>query len=223
MRIAALMFFYLCVSMVSVRAEELVPVVLDPSSNVELINLAARDVEIDGKSGLELTAEASGECLAILRNQEMRAGVIECEMIGKIRDGAAGYARGFVGVAFRLQENAKGYDYECIYLRPTNSRANNQLRRNRSVQYSSEPEHPWRRLREESPGIYETYVDVAPDSWTHMRVEFAGTSAKLFINHAEQPTLVVSDLKLGDRTGGIAIWSEETTLAYVRDVRVAVR
>lgn len=46
----------------------------------------------------------------------------------------------------RLRDEAK---LEAIYLRPTNGRADDQLRRNHAVQYISHPEHLWERLRAE--------------------------------------------------------------------------
>jgi hypothetical protein len=44
-------------------------------------------------------------------------------------------------------------------LRPTNGRADDQVRRNHSTQYISYPDFPWYRLREETPGMYESYSD----------------------------------------------------------------
>src|SRR5438128_8445754 len=44
-------------------------------------------------------------------------------------------ARGFIGIAFRV----RGDRYEYIYLRPTNGRADDQVRRNHSTQYSAHP------------------------------------------------------------------------------------
>jgi len=48
---------------------------------------------------------------------------------------------------------------EVFYLRPTNGRADDQLRRNHAVQYVSHLEFPGHRLRQESPGVYESYAD----------------------------------------------------------------
>src|SRR5206468_6159800 len=46
--------------------------------------------------------------------------------------------------------------YECFYLRPTNGRADDQVRRNHSTQYISHPDFPWFRLRKEFPEKYES-------------------------------------------------------------------
>jgi hypothetical protein len=90
-------------------------------------------------------------------------------------------------------------------LRFTNGRAEDQLRRNHAAQYVSEPDFPWFRLREESPGVYESYVDIEPKAWTKLKVVVAATKAQLYVNGAAQPCLIVNDLKLGDTHGQIAL------------------
>ena len=62
-------------------------------------------------------------------------------------------ARGFIGVAFRINEDIS--KFECIYVRPPNARVENQLRRNRSTQYFSFPGFKFDRLRKEALGEYE--------------------------------------------------------------------
>src|SRR5215813_11495831 len=90
---------------------------------------------------------------AILENSEMTNGVIEAEVAGAPRAGVPPDSRGFIGIAFRVQRDPAVY--ENLYLRPTNGRADDQLRRNHTVQYTSEPDYPWQRLRQEHPGGYE--------------------------------------------------------------------
>ena len=65
-----------------------------------------------------------------------------------------------MGIAFRVE--AQGTRYECFYLRFTNGRPDDQLQRNHSTQYVSEPDFRWQRLRKENPGVYESYVDIEP-------------------------------------------------------------
>ena len=100
--------------------------------------------------------------------------------------GAAGGARGFVGIAFRLQADRKTYD--AFYLRPTNGRADDQERRNHAAQYIARPEWPWDRLRKETPSRYEAYVDLLPGTWTKIRIEVRGERARLYVHDNEQPT-----------------------------------
>ena len=85
-----------------------------------------------------------------------RWAIIEIDISGKPAETSSEQARGFVGIAFRINnENSK---FECIYLRPTNGRADEQIRRNHSVQYTSYPDFPWFKLRKDFPEKYEGAV-----------------------------------------------------------------
>ncbi|MCH7889388.1 MAG: hypothetical protein IIA00_08940 [Proteobacteria bacterium] len=132
--------------------------------------------------------------------------------------GALGAAtgRGFVGVAFRLQGEDPP-DYEAFYLRPTNGRADDQVRRNHSAQYISHPDFPWFKLRQDTPGGYESYVDLVPDVWTHVKIVVSGLRAELYVNDAKQPCLIVKDLKLGEVAGPVALWINAGTDAHFAD------
>ena len=105
-------------------------------------------------------------------------------------------------------------------MRPTNGRASDQLRRNHSTQYISHPDFPWYQLRKEKPGVYESYTDLVPGIWTPIRIVVSGTQAQLYVNGAEQPCLVVYDLKLGETQGQIALWIGAGTEAYFSTVSV---
>ena len=132
-------------------------------------------------------------------------------------------------VAFDLSEDAiaaaeAGKDtmkYECFYLRPTNGRADDQVRRNHSAQYVSYPEFPWHRLRKEFPEKYESYVDLLPGEWTKVKIEVRGNKARLYVHDAAQPVLVVNDLKQGASQGQIALWVGTGTVAHFANLRVS--
>jgi hypothetical protein len=156
--------------------------------------------------------------LAVLGGHDFKDGTIEVEVAGSRRADSAPDDRGFIGVAFRIQ--LEGSKFEYIYLRPSNGRADDQLRRNHSVQYSSEPDFPWNRLRAESPGKYESYVDLEPGVWTKMKIVVSGTKASLYVNDAPQPCLIVNDLKLGETHGQIALWAHTSTDGYFSNLTV---
>jgi hypothetical protein len=158
------------------------------------------------------------DAIAILSGSDFKNGVIEAEIAGMPRKAAPQDMRGFVGIAFRVQPG--GLPFECFFLRPTNGRAEDQLRRNHSTQYISQPDFPWYRLREETPGVYESYTDLVPGAWTPIRIVVAGARAQLHVNHSEQPCLVVNDLKLGETQGQIALWIGAGTEAYFSRVVV---
>lgn len=116
--------------------------------------------------------------------------------------------------------NSDASKYECAYIRPTNGRAEDQVRLNHSTQYSSYPGYEWLRLRTESPGKYESYVDLVPGEWTKIRIEVSGAKMRFYVNGAFEPTLVVNDLKMGDTHGGVALWIGVGTEAYFANLRV---
>jgi len=195
---------------------------LDSVEGIELINVKAEFVNHKDKKGLQITkadGEINGETLVIIPEINFKNGTINVELTGEPAPDADPNMRGFVGIAFRL--NPEDYSqYECFYLRPTNARADNQLRRNHSVQYISHPEYPWYVMRKENPGLYETYVDLVPGEWTKVKIEVANQKAKLYIHDAEQPCLIVNDLKKGKSEGKIDLWLHSSTLARFRNLVV---
>lgn len=201
-------------------------VALTESSGWQLENVEVQETTyLDNKClrvrAIKQPRERGREHLAILSGVEFSNGTIELQLAGKPLAGAGRMARGFIGVAFRVQEDAPE-NYEAFYLRPTNGRAEDQVRRNHSVQYISHPAHPWMKLRKESPGKYESYADLVPGEWTKVKVVVKDTDARLFVNGADQPCLIVKDLKHGESKGALALWIEPSTDAYFRDLKVSV-
>lgn len=169
---------------------------------------------MDAVRVLEATPAMSGEDrLVVVEGAAFQDGEIEVELAGTPGAGAATGARGFVGVAFRVAADLKAYD--AFYLRPTNGRAEDQVRRNHSVQYISFPDWPWERLRKEYPEKYESYADLQPDVWTKVRIVVQGATARLYVHGSNQPVLIVNDLK-GPKSGGVALWIGPGTRAHFR-------
>jgi hypothetical protein len=156
---------------------------------------------------------------ARLIDSDFKNGIIQVTVLSRLLEDAPDFARGFIGVAFRIDEtNSK---FEGIYIRPTNGRADDQLRRNRSTQYFSYPDFKFDRLRSESAGVYESYADMGLNEWIKMRIEVRDEKAKLFLNESNQPALIVNDLKHGaDRSGAIGLWVDIGTDGFFTDLRV---
>ena len=155
---------------------------------------------------------------AVVPGVSLQDGVIEAEVSGDTAPGADEAFRGFVGLAFRLQADRS--HYECLYIRTKNGRSEDQLQRNHSTQYISPPEFPWQKLRASDPGKYESYVDLAPGEWTHIRIVIKGKTARLYVGGAEQPVLIVSDLKKPVGAGGVALWVGPGTVAHFAELKV---
>ncbi len=169
------------------------------------------------------------ELLALVAGTELGDGTIDVDLAGDVRPGAPPGSRGFVGIAFRVQPDLRTYD--AFYLRPTNGRAEDQERRNHTAQYISHPEWPWYRLRTETPGRYESYVDIQPGKWIHLRIEVSAEKARLYVDgtepaqggsgRGEQPTLIVNDVKSGaGASGQVALWIEGSTIAHFANLVV---
>ncbi len=191
-------------------------------AGLEVIHGEAEAATYRGRRAVHLRALTShgpdDVVLALLSSEDFKDGTIELEVAGAPLPTAPADDRGFIGVAFHTQ--AHGARWEAIYLRPTNGRSDDQLRRNHSVQYESAPEYPWHRLRSESPGVYESYVDLEAGAWTRMKIVVSRKTARLYVNGSEQPCLIVNDLKLGETHGQIALWAYWSTDAYFSNLKI---
>jgi hypothetical protein len=201
---------------------------LDNLNEMQPRNVKTEEVTYKGRKALRVTDAAppnvaDGIQLVILNKTEFQDGVIEIELTGEPGANAGGGARGFVGVAFHVNlEAAKdAARYECFYLRPTNGRADDQVRRNHSAQYISYPDFPWQRMRKEFPEKYESYVDLVPGEWTKVKIEVRGEKARLYAHDAPQPVMVVNDLKQGQSQGQVALWVGAGTVAHFANLRLS--
>jgi hypothetical protein len=191
---------------------------LNSVKGLDPVHVKAEAATYRGRAAVRLLDEGGGpEALAIVSDTDFEDGTIEVDLAGAPKAGAIETARGFIGIAFRVQD---GQHFECIYLRPTNGRADDQLRRNHSTQYISAPDYPWEKLRKENPGVYESYTDLVPGEWTKVRIVVSGVQAKLYVNGAEQPCLIVNDLKRGKARGKIGLWVGVGTEGYFSNLFV---
>ncbi len=203
---------------------------LESTDGLRFHDVTVEPAVLQGQKGLRVTiaedtlrritrTQEDVQALVCIEGLDFSNGVIEAEIAGSLASGADVDARGFVGIAFRVQDDLQTYD--AFYLRPTNGRADDQERRNHAVQYISLPEWPWSRLRRETPSKYEAYVDLAPGTWTKIKIDVRGEQARLYVHDNEQPTLIVNDVKSGaSGHGGIALWLEPGTIAHFRNLTV---
>lgn len=197
---------------------------LDAPDQLKPLNVKIENVTFKGRKALRVSDAAPAGLgdegrLVVLTKTDFQDGIIEVDLAGEPGPNAGEGARGFVGVAFRVAPDQSRF--ECIYLRPTNGRADDQVRRNHSVQYISVPGFPWHQLRKDFPEKYETYVDLLPSEWTKVRIEVRGEKARLYMNGVEQPTLLVNDLKQKLSKGAVALWIGPGTVAHFSNVRIS--
>jgi hypothetical protein len=138
--------------------------------------------------------------IAWLRGVNFSTGTIEIDLRGK-----DAFQQSFLGIAFHGIDTIT---HDVIYFRPFNFRAEDPIRKIHAVQYVSEPDFPWHRLREEKNGMYEKAVDPAPlaTDWFHARIDVTETQVVVYVNHSTAPSLTVD--KLNTRKDGmIGLWN----------------
>lgn len=194
------------------------------NTDLDPVNTFVKIDQLEGKEVVRVIKDPKVHAVdeptfAKLIGSDFKDGIIEVTVLSKLLENAPDFARGFIGVAFRIDEsNSK---FEGIYIRPTNGRADDQLRRNRSTQYFSYPDFKFDRLRNEFAGMYESYADMGLNEWIKIKIEVKGEKAKLYLNGNSQPVLVVNDLKHGaDGSGGIGLWVDIGTDGHFTDLRI---
>jgi hypothetical protein len=197
---------------------------LDSTEGLKPVNAKVESVSYKSRKAIRVTDNAPEGTsddgrFVVVTGSQFQDGLIEVDVAGDRVAGAAETARGFVGIAFRLVHD--GPPFEAFYLRPFNGRSEDQLQRNHSAQYIASPEFPWNRLRQESPGKYETYVDLVPGEWTKMKIEAKGDKARLYVNDALEPTLIVNRLLHSDTKGAIALFVSVGSVAHFSNLRLS--
>ena len=142
-----------------------------------------------GKKGLSV------ERIVWLKDVTFSNGTVEVDLRGKDE-----FQKSFLGIAFHGVDTVT---YDAVYFRPFNFRAEDPVRKIHAVQYVSEPDFPWHKLRDEKNGIYEKAVNPAPlgSDWFHARIEIKDREIVVYVNHSTTPSLTVA--KLNDRTSGM--------------------
>jgi len=192
---------------------------LSDTQDLVLLNVKAEAVEYKGRKAVRLTKDVTKDGFALLRGSDFQDGTVEADIALKITTPPGVRMPGFVGIAFRARPDASRY--ELFYLRPGNSHAEDQAMRNHVVQYTSEPDFGWYKLRREWPWVYESHAELQTETWTKVKIEVKGRVAKIYLNGSEQPDLIVDGLKGEDLRGGVALWGYRGKEAYFSNLRIS--
>jgi len=178
----------------------------------------AEPAEYLGRKAIRLTTPQNSDIFAYVNGSAIQDGAIELDVAVKITTPPGVRMPGFTGVAFRAR--ADGSHYDMFYIRPRNAISDDQAMRNHSVQYVAKPGYDWYPLRRQWPWIYESWADLKPETWTHIKIELRGRTARLFLNGSDSPSLVVNGLKGEDLQGGVALWGYPGEESYFSNLRV---
>jgi hypothetical protein len=195
------------------------------AQNMKPYGVKSSEIKFDEKNVTKVVADTSIKTFdeptfVKLTDKSFHDGTIEVNVLSKFIPNAPDWARGFIGVAFRINEdNSK---FECIYIRPSNGRVNDQIRRNHSTQYFSYPDHKFSDFRKTDPEKYESYADMGMNEWIKIKIIVKGEFAQLFINDAKQLCLIVNDLKYGaEQSGAVGLWVGNWTEGYFSDLKIS--
>ncbi len=191
---------------------------IDPV-DLERHNAKAELVEYQGRKAVRLTTAAQdGSGFAVIQGAQIQDGTIEADLAVKITTPPGVRMPGFIGLAFRMKADAS--EYESVYLRPKNALSDDQAMRNHALQYCAEPDYGWYRLRREWPFVYESYADIQPETWIHVKIDIAGRSARVYLDGSVKPSLVVDGLKGPNLKGAVALWGYAGEESYFANVRI---
>jgi hypothetical protein len=135
-----------------------------------------------------------------LKDFTFSTGTIDVDLRGKDV-----FQQSFIGIAFHGIDTVT---YDAVYFRPFNFQSPDTLRKKHTVQYISEPDYPWERLRSEHPLVYENAVNPfpMPKDWFHARIVVSKDSITVYVNHSVKVSLKVK--KLNKRTDGLlGLWN----------------
>ena len=161
----------------------------------------AEAVEYLGRNAVRLNGYTESDIFAYVESSSLQDGTVDVDVAVKITTPPGVRMPGFTGLAFHSRPD--GSHYDMFYIRPRNALSDDQAMRNHSVQYVAKPGYDWYPLRRQWPWVYESWADLKPESWTHLKIELHGRSARLFVNGSDSPSLVVNGLKGEELKGGI--------------------
>ncbi|WP_184549679.1 hypothetical protein [Mucilaginibacter sp. FT3.2] len=158
-------------------------------------NRSITEISDGTKKGLSLTG------IVWLKGVDFKTGTIDVDLRGKDV-----FQQSFLGIAFHGVDTVT---YDAIYFRPFNFQSPDTLRRKHTVQYISEPNFSWDKLRAEHPLVYENAVTPFPlaTAWFHAQIVITEDEVVVYVNHATKPSLTVK--KLNNRQSGlIGLWND---------------
>lgn len=189
------------------------------------VNTTVEDAILEGGEALRVV-KGEGKRMrfdentyARLADMDFHNGVIEVRLLSRLLPDAPDFARGFIGIAFRINEGDS--EFESFYVRPTNAMTDDPVRRAHGCQYFSYPGYTFAYFREYGIEGYEAPIDSGLNEWIDLKAVIRGDRASFYLNGEAEPTLTVNGLKHGrDAHGGIGLFVDIGTEGFFRDLRV---
>lgn len=154
-----------------------------------------------------------------LKDCSFHNGVIKVKMLSRLLPDAPDFARGFIGIVFRVNE--QNSEFESFYIRPTNAETDDPVRKAHGCQYFSYPGYTFAYFREFGIDRYEAPMNYGLNTWVELKAVIKEETAAFYLGGEERPHLVVHDLKHGaGARGSVGFFSEIGTEAYFKDLEL---
>ena len=154
-----------------------------------------------------------------LKNCDFHNGTIKVKMLSRLLPDAPDFARGFIGIVYRVNDNNS--EFESFYIRPTNGMTDDPVRKSHGCQYFSYPGYTFAYFREFGITDYEAPIHNGLDEWVQLKAVIKEDKAWFYLNDEEEPVLTVNGMKHGsDAHGSVGFFSEIGTEAFFKDLEI---
>ena len=155
--------------------------------------------------------------LAKLKDCDFHNGTIRVKMLSRLLRDAPDFARGFIGIVYRVNENSS--EFESFYIRPTNAMTDDPVRKAHGCQYFSYPGYTFAYFREFGITEYEAPMSHGLDEWVELKAVIKDETAQFYLNG--EHVLSVKDMKHGkDARGSVGFFAEIGTEAFFKDLEI---
>lgn len=157
--------------------------------------------------------------LVKVRDLDFHNGVVKVKMLSRLLPDAPDFARGFIGIVFRVNEDDS--EFESFYIRPTNAMTDDPVRRAHGCQYFSYPGYTFAYFREFGITEFEAPIHNGLNEWVELKAVIEDDRARFYLNDEAEPVLTVDHMKHGkDARGSVGFFSEIGTEAFFKDLEV---
>ncbi len=191
--------------------------------NWKAVNTDIRNAVIDGEQALRVVkGEAKlmrfdENTYARLTDCDFRNGTIEVKMMSRLLPDAPDFARGFIGIAYRISPDDS--EFESFYIRPTNAMTDDPVRKSHGCQYFSYPGYTFAYFREYGITGYEAPIERGLDEWVALKAVIRDETAAFYLDGSDTPVLIVSDMKHGPNAhGSVGLFVDIGTEAFFKDL-----
>lgn len=186
------------------------------------INTKAKLVLVNHESALcviktQKLYEFDENTYAKLIECDFHNGTIEVQVLSQLLPDAPDFARGFIGLTFRINDDDSAF--ESFYIRPTNGQSNDPVRKQHAVQYFSYPKYNFEYFRTNYITGFDGPANVALNQWINLHAEIKNETGKLYLNN--HLVLNVDHLKHGASTRGtIGFFVDIGTKGFFKNLRL---